>query len=280
MRLASSCARASSSSGSPGRGPPGWPGARWSAVGLVLAGAGRSAAILAVPPDVPGRPGELLAQAAHRVADVLTDLTRDVADGVSEFLLELGQVIETGPDLLAALLGDPVHLPAVFLVVRDQAVLLEPGQPRVDGARRRRVHAEEPVLQQADDLIAVPGSLVQELQQVEPEPAMAEDRAHEIPPGPSGRASARGKRAAAGRGAPRSGKADMHPLPGRRGRRGVSLLQDMSRLPEVKMYRITCPQLTRPAPRRSPSRPRPGRRRHPAGPASWPGGPRRPQRPG
>src|SRR5690606_4148460 len=52
------------------------------------------------------------------------------------------------------------------------------------------VHPHEAVPQQADDLVAVLGALVQELEQVEPEPAVAEDGAHEFPSGSEAGASA------------------------------------------------------------------------------------------
>ncbi len=101
----------------------------------------------AVPADIPRDPGQLFPQVAHGLADILGDLAGDVAHGLGEFLLELGQIVEPAPDLLAALLGDAVHLLAGHLVVRDQALLLEPGEPRVDRAGRGGIHPKEAILQ-------------------------------------------------------------------------------------------------------------------------------------
>src|SRR6185437_12324764 len=139
-----------------------------------------------VAAEVPGRPGDLLAQAANGVPHILGDLARDVPHRLRQFLFQLGQVVEPGLDLLAALVGDPVDLAPVDLVVGDQAVLLEPGQPRVDGAGGGRVDTHEAILEQADDLVAVPRRLIEQLQQVQPEPAVPEDGAHCASPVPSG----------------------------------------------------------------------------------------------
>src|SRR4029077_16033380 len=58
---------------------------------------------------------------------------------------------------------------------------LEPGQPRVDGPRRGRVDAHETVLKEPDDLVAVPRCFIQQLEQVEAQPAVAEHWAHGRP---------------------------------------------------------------------------------------------------
>src|SRR6185437_4902074 len=129
-------------------------------------------------PHLAGGPGQFLAEAAHGVPDVLADLADDVADGRGQFLFELIELVPPVSQLLAAGLGDPVDLAPVFLVVRDQALFLEAGEPRVDGARGGGVHAHEAVAQQPDYLIAVPGLLVEQAQQVQPKASMAENRGH------------------------------------------------------------------------------------------------------
>jgi len=64
-----------------------------------------------------------------------------------------------------------------FILKSPAAVpFFEPGQPRVDRPGGGRVHAHEPVAQQPDDLVAVPGLLIEQPQQVQPEAAMAEYR--------------------------------------------------------------------------------------------------------
>src|SRR5580704_9411496 len=128
------------------------------------------------PAGLAGGPGQLLAQAAHGLPDVLPDLAHDVADRGGQLLLELVELVAAAAQLLAAGLGDPVDLAAVHLVVRDQALFLQPGQPRVDRARGGRVDAHEPVTQQPDDLIAVPGLLIEQPEQVQPEASVAEYR--------------------------------------------------------------------------------------------------------
>jgi hypothetical protein len=111
-------------------------------------------------------PGQLLAEAAHGVPDVLADLADDVADRRGQLLFELVELVAPAAQLLAACLGDPVDLAAVLLVVRDEALFLEPGEPRVDRAWRGSVDAHKAVAQQPDYLIAVPWLLVEQAQQV------------------------------------------------------------------------------------------------------------------
>src|SRR5690349_21004057 len=133
-------------------------------------------------PALTARPGQLLAQAAHGVPNVLGHLAGNIPHRFGNLLLQVGQVVQLALDLGPALVGDPVDLPAADRVVGDQALFLQPGQPGVDRARRGRVHAHEPVLEQADDLVAVPGRLVQQLEQVQPELAVPEDGAHRAAP--------------------------------------------------------------------------------------------------
>src|SRR5262249_46434685 len=131
------------------RGRPGLlrvgPGPRLVGAGVPYVSAGVGAARLVRPGvELPRRPGQLLAQRAHRVPDVLGDLAGDVADRGGDLFFKLREVVEAGPQFLASLLGDAVDLPAVGLVVGYQALFFEPGQPRVDGPRRGRVDAHEP----------------------------------------------------------------------------------------------------------------------------------------
>src|SRR5439155_10815557 len=132
--------------------------------------------LLAHPAGLARRPGQLLAEAAHGLPDVFPDLADDVADRRGQLLLELVELVAAAAQFLPAGLGDPVDLAAVDLVVGDQALFLEPGQPGINRAGGGRVHAHEPVAQQPDYLVAVPGLLIEEPEQVQPEAAMAEYR--------------------------------------------------------------------------------------------------------
>jgi hypothetical protein len=78
------------------------------------------------------RPGKFLAQGTHCLPDVLGDLAGDVADRRGDLFLKLGEVVQSGVQFFPALVCDPVHLPAIGFVVRDEALFLEPGEPRVD----------------------------------------------------------------------------------------------------------------------------------------------------
>src|SRR6202035_1000262 len=111
-------------------------------------------------PHLPGGPGQLLAEAAHGVPDVLADLADDVADGRGQLLFELVELVAPAAQLLAARLGDPVDLPPVLFGVGDQALCLEASQRRVDRAWRGSVDAHETIAQQRDSLVAVTCLLV------------------------------------------------------------------------------------------------------------------------
>ena len=86
------------------------------------------------PAGLAGRPGQLLAEAAYGLPDVFPDLADDVADRRGQLFFELVELVAAAAQLLAAGFGDPVHLAPVDLVVGDQALFLEPGQPGVDRA--------------------------------------------------------------------------------------------------------------------------------------------------
>jgi hypothetical protein len=66
--------------------------------------------------------------------------------------------------------------------MRDKAVFLEPGQTWIDSAGGRRINAHEPVLQKPDDFVTVSWRFIEQLQQVQPEPAVPEYRAHKTSP--------------------------------------------------------------------------------------------------
>src|SRR5207302_5170148 len=91
-------------------------------------------------------------------------------------LLELVEFLAPAAQFLTARIGNAVDLAALNLVVCDQALFFQPGQPGVDRAGGGRVHAHEPVAQQPDNLVAVPGLLVEQPEQVQPEAAVAEYR--------------------------------------------------------------------------------------------------------
>ncbi len=96
--------------------------------------------------------------------------------------LQLVQLALPGGEFGAPGVGESVDLATALGAVGDQPLLLQLGEPRVDGAGRGRVQALEALLQQADDLVAVARGLVEQLEQVEPEPAVAEDGGHVRPP--------------------------------------------------------------------------------------------------
>src|SRR6266702_2104194 len=98
----------------------------------VTAGVGAARGLVCPGMELARRPGQLLAQGPHGLPDVLGDLAGDVADRRRDLLFEFGEVVEAGVQFLPALSGDAVDLPAVGLVVRDQALFLEPGQPGID----------------------------------------------------------------------------------------------------------------------------------------------------
>src|SRR5207248_5968786 len=64
-----------------------------------------------------------------------------------------------------------------------------PGQPRVDRAGRGGVQAEEPVLQQPNQLVPVLGPLGEQLEQVQPQPPVTEHGAHDSNSSSTGRRS-------------------------------------------------------------------------------------------
>src|SRR6266704_518567 len=98
----------------------------------VTAGIGAARGLVCPGMELARRPGQLLAQGPHGLPDVLGDLAGDVADRRRDLLFEFGEVVEAGVQFLPALSGDAVDLPAVGLVVRDQALFLVPGQPGID----------------------------------------------------------------------------------------------------------------------------------------------------
>src|SRR4029453_5352329 len=90
------------------------------------------------PPLVPELPGGLLEPVpplSQRVVNLAADLVRHPDDVVAQLLLELDELALSPIQLGPAGIGELVHLPAaVALGMPDQALLLEPLQPRVDGS--------------------------------------------------------------------------------------------------------------------------------------------------
>src|SRR5690606_37874386 len=135
----------------------------------------------AAPPRVLGGGLPLFAQVADGVADVALDRLGDVPHRFGDLPFQVFEVPFPFPQFCAALVGEPVDLAPVDLFVGHEPFLFEAGQARVDGSGRRRVDPQEPVPQQADDLVAVPGAFVQQFQQVQAESAVAEDGGHASP---------------------------------------------------------------------------------------------------
>src|SRR5262249_10543584 len=130
---------------------------------------------------------------------VLTDLGGELRDGLPDLPLQLGQLLLAVDELGAPGVGERVHLAAALGGVADQALLLQLGQPRADGARGRCVPPLEPLLQQPAPLVPVPRGLLQQDQQVEAEPAVTEHRGHHstFPSTPTSSGSPGGRRSSA-----------------------------------------------------------------------------------
>ena len=120
----------------------------------------------------------LAAQVARRAPHVVADLGGQLGDRVADLQLQVGQFAAAVGQFGAARVGDRVDLAAALGGVADQALGLQLGQPRVDGAGGGRVQALEALLQQPDHLVAVARRLVQQLQQVEAQAAVGEDGRH------------------------------------------------------------------------------------------------------
>ena len=125
-----------------------------------------------------GRRAHLDAQLARRDPYVVTDLRRQFGDRIADLQLQIGQFAAAPGQLGAAGVGDRVDLAAALGGVGDQALGLQFGQSRIDGAGGRRVQALETFLQKPDHLVTVAWGLVQEPQQVEAQSAVGEDRRH------------------------------------------------------------------------------------------------------
>ena len=125
-----------------------------------------------------GGRGELGPQPAHRAAHVLAHPGRPVAHRLGDAVLQRRQLAAPLLQLAPAGIGQLVGAAAVDVGAPHQAVLLELGQARVDGARAGPVGAAEPVGEGGDHLVAVHRTLLEQGQQVEPQLAVREDRRH------------------------------------------------------------------------------------------------------
>ena len=114
----------------------------------------------------------------HGAAHLVADLAGQAVHRAGDLGLQLVQLVLPAGQLLAAGVGDLVDLAAALLALGDQALGLQALEPRVDGARGGGVQAHEAVLQQPDHLVAVARALVQQLEQVQPQPSVAEHGTH------------------------------------------------------------------------------------------------------
>src|SRR4030095_4797067 len=140
--------------------------------------AARAVFVALLASHLPGRLPELLLEVTDASLDLVADLAGQAVDRAGDLGLELVQLLAPAGQLLAAGGGDPVDLAAALLALGDQALGLQARQSRVDGPGRGRVQAHEAVLQEPDHVVAVPGALLQQLEQVQAEAAVAADRAH------------------------------------------------------------------------------------------------------
>src|SRR6185437_9754237 len=107
---------------------------------------------------------QLLAHGARRLAHLVADAFRQVVDRVADLALQRLKLGGARHEFGASGVGDLVDLPAAVRLVPHQALGLEPGQARVHRARARRVEPCETLTQLLDDLVAVPRTLVQQLE--------------------------------------------------------------------------------------------------------------------
>src|SRR6266511_2495672 len=129
----------------------------------------------------PGRLAQLPLEVPKGAADLLLDLAGEGGEvghrGV-DLALQVGQLAGPLGQLAPARVGDAVDLPAAGRRVGHQAFGLQPLQAWIDRAGRWRVEPEEPVLQQADQLVPVLRPLGEQLEQVQPQSTVAEHRGH------------------------------------------------------------------------------------------------------
>src|SRR6266540_2868363 len=129
----------------------------------------------------PGRLAQLPLEVPKGAADLLLDLAGEGGEvghrGV-DLALQVGQLAGPLGQLAPASVGDAVDLPAAGRRVGHQAFGLQPLQAWIDRAGRWRVEPEEPVLQQADQLVPVLRPLGEQLEQVQPQSTVAEHRGH------------------------------------------------------------------------------------------------------
>ena len=122
-----------------------------------------------------GSAAQFLAQIPSAAMNVLADISRAVTYGLGDVVFDLVELVRATGEFLLASLGETEHLATGVEIVRHQPFGLEPREPRIDRPGGRRVRAEEAVLEEADQLVSVAGLLVQQVQQIETEPAVRED---------------------------------------------------------------------------------------------------------
>src|SRR5215211_789285 len=132
---------------------------------------------------LPGRLLQLGLEVSDAAPHLVADLAGQAVDRPRDLGLQLVQLLAPAGQLLAAGVGDPVDLAPALLALGDQALGLQALEPGVDGPRGGGVQAHEAVLQQPDHLIAVAWALVQQLEQVQSQPPVAEDGAHTVASG-------------------------------------------------------------------------------------------------
>src|SRR5215211_3499406 len=156
-------------------------------VGVVAA---RPVFVALLAAHLPRRLPELLLAVADAAADLVADLAGQAVHRAGDLGLQLVQLLAPAGQLLAAGVGDLVDLAPALLALGDQPLGLQARQSRVDGPRGGGVEPQEAVLEQPDHLVAVPGALLQQLEQVQPQPTVAEDGTHSCASGAARRSRA------------------------------------------------------------------------------------------
>src|SRR5215211_2658457 len=151
-------------------------------VGAAVAARAVFRALLAA--DLPRRLLQLLLEVANGAPHLVADLAGQAVHRAGDLALQLVQLVAAAGQLLAAGVGDPVDLAPALPALGDQALGLQALEPGVDGARGGGVQAHEAVLQQPDHVVAVAWALLQQPEQVQPQPPVAEDGTHRLASGP------------------------------------------------------------------------------------------------
>src|SRR5262249_23322663 len=107
---------------------------------------------------------------------------RQIGDGCVNLRLQGGQLTSSRGKFGRSGIGDRIDLAATSLGVADESFGLHPRQTRGDGAGGGGGGTEEANLQQPDQLIPVLRPFGEQLEQVEPQAAVAEDGGHASSP--------------------------------------------------------------------------------------------------